>query len=127
MVRQYLGRNCRDCRLRAAIEVGGSIGVLSSMLALLCEDLLGLDISEMPLREARERCCGMPRTRFEHMTTPQDWPKGIFDLIVLSEVLYFLSPKDIVAVTIKIPLCVEPGDGEPVNRPYLAFSSIPID
>jgi hypothetical protein len=26
---------------------------------------------------------------------PQDWPDGVFDLILISEVLYFLSPADV--------------------------------
>jgi hypothetical protein len=29
---------------------------------------------------------------------PHEWPDDVFDLIVLSEVLYFLSPADIIAL-----------------------------
>jgi chemotaxis methyl-accepting protein methylase len=29
------------------------------------------------------------------MQVPDEWPEGQFDLIVLSEVLYFLSPDDV--------------------------------
>ena len=36
------------------------------------------------------------------MKVPDEWPDEFFDLIVLSEVLYFLSPKDVVAVADRV-------------------------
>ncbi len=78
-----------------ALEVGCSIGVLTRMLAPRCTCLLGLDIVEAPLRAARTRCADYPHVCFERMQVPQEWPEGPFDLIVLSEVLYFLSCGDI--------------------------------
>jgi 2-polyprenyl-3-methyl-5-hydroxy-6-metoxy-1,4-benzoquinol methylase len=86
-----------DRRFRSALEVGCSIGVLSRQVAPLCEAFLGLDIAEAPLIEARARCQDLPQARFERMAVPQAWPKGGFDLVLLSEVLYFLSLEDIVA------------------------------
>ena len=32
------------------------------------------------------------------MQVPHEWPDDVFDLIVLSEILYFLSPADIIAL-----------------------------
>jgi predicted TPR repeat methyltransferase len=79
----------------SGLEVGCSIGVLTRMLASRCDGLLGVDIVEAPLAAARARCAGVSQVRFERMHIPQDWPDEQFDLIVLSEVLYFLSPDDI--------------------------------
>jgi cyclopropane fatty-acyl-phospholipid synthase-like methyltransferase len=84
-----------DNHFESGLEVGCSIGILTSMLAPRCETLLGIDIVEDPLPDARTRCAGQPHVRFERMQVPAQWPSGRFDLIVFSEVLYFLSPEDI--------------------------------
>jgi cyclopropane fatty-acyl-phospholipid synthase-like methyltransferase len=77
------------------LEVGCSIGVLTQMLAPLCENLLALDIVDQPLKAAAKRCANQPGVQFQRMQVPDEWPDQRFDLIVLSEVLYFLSPADI--------------------------------
>ncbi len=84
-----------DRRYRAGLEVGCSIGELSARLARLCDSFLGLDIAERPLQAARTRCAALPSASFECRALPADWPGGRFDLIVLSEVLYFLTDADI--------------------------------
>jgi cyclopropane fatty-acyl-phospholipid synthase-like methyltransferase len=82
-------------RFAAGLEVGCSIGVLTRLLAPRCDALLGVDLVEQPLEAARARCADQPHVRFERMQVPQAWPDRRFDLIVLSEVLYFLTAADI--------------------------------
>jgi hypothetical protein len=65
------------------------------MLANHCDRLLGVDIVEDPLPAARARCADVPWVRFARMRIPQRWPNEQFDLIIFSEVLYFLSAGDI--------------------------------
>jgi cyclopropane fatty-acyl-phospholipid synthase-like methyltransferase len=77
------------------LEVGCSIGVLTRLLAPRCATLLALDIVDQPLQAAAKRCADQPWVRFQRMQVPNEWPDQSFDLIVLSEVLYFLSPEDI--------------------------------
>ena len=84
-----------DHRFAAGLEVGCSIGVLTRLLAPRCDALLGIDLVEQPLAAARARCADQPNVRFQRMQVPQAWPDGRFDLIVLSEVLYFLTASDI--------------------------------
>ncbi len=84
-----------DRRFASGLEVGCSIGILTRMLAPRCDRLLGIDIVEAPLAAARARNASMPHVRFARMTVPADWPGQSFDLIVLSEVLYFLSRTDL--------------------------------
>jgi 2-polyprenyl-3-methyl-5-hydroxy-6-metoxy-1,4-benzoquinol methylase len=91
-----------DLRYRAGLEVGCSIGVLSAQLAPLCDSFLGLDISEKPLEAARERCAGIASARFLCGRVPADWPEGGLDLVIFSEVLYFLSAKDIRATAARV-------------------------
>ncbi len=84
-----------DHRYINALEVGCSIGVLTRMLAPMCETLLAVDIVDQPLEAAAKRCIDLPRIGFQRMGIPDEWPDQRFDLIVLSEVLYFLSAADI--------------------------------
>lgn len=79
----------------AGLEVGCSVGVLTRRLAAHCENLLAIDIVDAPLDVARTRCADLAHVRFARMQVPQHWPNETFDLIVLSEILYFLSPDDI--------------------------------
>ncbi|WP_428485103.1 class I SAM-dependent methyltransferase [Rhodopila sp.] len=82
-------------RFTAGLEVGCSIGVLTRMLAPLCDTLLGLDIVDQALEAAVKRCADRPWVRFQRMRMPDEWPDQRFDLILFSEVLYFLTPHDI--------------------------------
>ena len=82
-------------RFRAALEVGCSIGELTRLLAKRCDAVHGIDISAAPLAAAEARCRDLPHVRFSQVNVPSQWPVGQYDLIVLSEVLYFLSAEDI--------------------------------
>ena len=89
-------------RFRSVFEPGCSIGVLTRMLAGRCDNLLAADIIEEPLHTARAFCDDLPWVHFVRMRIPAEWPNGRFDLIVLSEVLYFLSNCDITAVAARV-------------------------
>ncbi|MET0590015.1 MAG: bifunctional PIG-L family deacetylase/class I SAM-dependent methyltransferase [Naasia sp.] len=78
-------------RFASALELGCSIGVTTAELAGRCDDLLAVDIAERPLDIARRRLAEHPRVRFERRTLPAEWPLGRFDLIVVSEVGYYLD------------------------------------
>jgi cyclopropane fatty-acyl-phospholipid synthase-like methyltransferase len=80
---------------RSALEVGCSIGVLARSLASRCDTLIAVDAAETALVEARRRCADLPGVRFEHMFVPEQWPDGAFELILLSEVIYYLSRNDV--------------------------------
>lgn len=80
----------RDRRYRRALEVGASIGVFTGMLAPSCDELLGVDVSEQAISVARKRLAGYPNVRLELRELPEQMPEGPFDLILASEVLYYL-------------------------------------
>jgi cyclopropane fatty-acyl-phospholipid synthase-like methyltransferase len=82
-------------RYRYALEVGCSIGVLTRSLASRCDTLVAIDAAQTPLIEARRRCADLPGVRFEHMFVPEQWPSGDFELILLSEVVYYFSREDV--------------------------------
>ena len=75
-------------RFARGFEIGCSIGVLTKQLAERCDDLLAVDVSEIALAQARERC---PGVSFAYMDLRSEWPEGRFDLILFSEVLYYLG------------------------------------
>jgi SAM-dependent methyltransferase len=73
-----------------ALEVGCSIGTFTERLAPRCDDLLATDISQAAVERARRRLAGHPNVRVERRTIPGEMPDGRFDLIVCSDVLYYL-------------------------------------
>ena len=75
-------------------EIGCSIGVLTEKLAARCEKLLAVDVSEKALAQAIERCRNLPQITFRKMSVPQEFPDEKFDLILISEVGYYLAPED---------------------------------
>src|SRR6185437_4894694 len=80
---------------RNVFEIGCSIGILTRMLAARCNSLLAVDISETAINLADRNCRGIANIDFQRMQIPDEWPDRTFDLIIFSEVLYFLSPEDI--------------------------------
>jgi cyclopropane fatty-acyl-phospholipid synthase-like methyltransferase len=84
-----------ELHYRSALEVGCSIGVLTRLLASRCDSVVAIDAAETPLIEARRRCADLPSVRFEQMFAPDEWPDGEFDLILLSEVVYYFGRKDV--------------------------------
>ncbi len=89
-------------RYANAFEVGCAIGVLTQQLAPRCDHLLSVDVSDRALSAARGRCAGLPQVRFDHCRVPHDWPEDTFDLILLSEVIYYLSPDDVTLLAGKV-------------------------
>jgi trans-aconitate methyltransferase len=85
-----------DGPISRAFEVGCSIGVFTRSLAARCQRLLAVDVSHTALEQARQRCADLPNVELDYRRIPQDWPtEQKFDLILFSEVLYFLCPADI--------------------------------
>jgi 2-polyprenyl-3-methyl-5-hydroxy-6-metoxy-1,4-benzoquinol methylase len=82
-------------RFDSVLDVGCSIGVLTRRLAARAEKVLGIDVDDLPLQQARARCIRHHNVSFAEMLVPAEWPEIPFDLIVLSEMLYYLSGIDI--------------------------------
>ena len=76
-------------------EIGCSIGVLTKKLASRSKKMLSVDVADQALLKAKERLKNFPQVRIEKMTVPQEFPNESFDLILLSEVGYYLSKTDL--------------------------------
>ncbi len=85
-------------RAERALEVGCSIGVMTALLAPRCGQLLALDGAAAAVERACAHCTALPQVSVRHARVPDglpDAPDGGWDLMLLSEMLYFLSPTDL--------------------------------
>ncbi|WP_232630360.1 class I SAM-dependent DNA methyltransferase [Methylobacterium sp. Leaf118] len=112
-------------RYGRALEVGCSIGVFTRDLAERCAELVALDPAPAAIEAARERCAGLPHIRFALGAVPATWPPGRFDLIVLSEVLYFLDHADLSRLAGQVGHSLEPG-GDCVLVHWLGETDYPL-
>ncbi len=80
-------------RFGTALEVGCSVGVLTAALASRCDRLVALDASAAALASARTRVPA--EVELVQAAVPGGWPAGTYDLVLLSEVGYYLDPPDL--------------------------------
>lgn len=83
---------------RHAFEPGCSIGTLTALLAERCDHVTAMDVAAAALEIADVRlradgCRAGPRDRvtLSRGSLDDPWPPGPFDLLVLSEVAYYLE------------------------------------
>lgn len=97
-------------RFGRAFEPGCANGETTSALAQRCDSLLATDRHPRAVEAARQRVRQQANVRVEQMTVPQQWPEGSFDLIVVSEFGYYLTPEEVgdLALAIRASLA---GDG----------------
>lgn len=78
-------------RYRSAFEPGCSIGVLTEALAERCDRVLACDLVPAAVERARHRVEDRPGVTVRVWDARTTWPATGFDLVVLSEVLYYLD------------------------------------
>ncbi len=79
------------------LEVGCSIGVLTRLLAPLADEVVALDISATAIETARARNPDLAHVRFLAAGFFEAELAAPFDLILFSEVLYYLQPAEVAA------------------------------
>jgi cyclopropane fatty-acyl-phospholipid synthase-like methyltransferase len=88
-------------RYRHALEPGCSIGTLTELLTKSCDHVTATDVATAALDAAdrRLREAGLrQRVTLLHRSLDQPWPPGGFDLVVLSDVAYYLQSATLRAV-----------------------------
>jgi SAM-dependent methyltransferase len=91
------------------LEVGCSIGVLTRRLAAVTGRLVATDVSATALEIAAERCADLRNIAFRQVSTPVESFQGVYDLIVLSEVVYYWDDRDLDLVAGGILGSLSPG------------------
>lgn len=82
---------CGPGPFAAACELGAGIGVLTAALAPRCRALLALDGAPTAVAAATARLAPFPGAAARVAVLPDDLPDGPWDLVVASEVLYYLE------------------------------------
>ncbi|MFF3976091.1 class I SAM-dependent methyltransferase [Streptomyces sp. NPDC001828] len=96
-------------RYRRALEPACSVGELTLLLAERCDEVLACDRVASAVSTATSRTAHLPQVTVRQLTLPQEWPTGSFDLVVLSEVLYYFDPDTLDEVLRRATAALEPG------------------
>ncbi len=96
-------------RYRRCYEPGASIGLLTRLLAARCDEVLAVDSVGSAVEQAREEVRDLPNVRVEQAILPAELPAGTFDLIVIGDLLYYLSAEDLAATVDGLLARLEPG------------------
>ena len=78
-------------RYESVLEIGCSIGVLTEQLADRAGSLLAIDLSAAAVERARQRTAHLPNVTIEVRDVTAGLPIDEYDLIVVSEVGYYLD------------------------------------
>ena len=108
-----------------AFEPGCSIGVLSERLASRCTELVAMELIPSIARQARDRLHAYPRASVAEGSIPECWPAGPFDLVVLSEVAYYLTPEGLEQALAKLRESITVG-GTVISVHYALQTNYPL-
>jgi SAM-dependent methyltransferase len=86
---------CGTGPFSCALELGGSIGVFSALLAPRCERLITVDASPTAVALAIPRLAPHPQVQAIVGPIPDAVPERPFDLVVASEILYYLTDDEL--------------------------------
>ncbi len=100
---------CGEGPFGSALELGSSIGVFSAMLAPRCRRLVTVDGAATAVQAARERLASHPQVEVILGEIPEAIPEETFDLIVASEILYYLPPAGLAATLTVLERALAPG------------------
>ncbi|MEN5315825.1 SAM-dependent methyltransferase [Pseudomonas koreensis] len=89
-------------RYRTIFEPGCANGELSAELAERCDRLLCCDTASAAVNLARTRLSLFDHAEVRQSRLPGDWPEEKFDLIVFSEIGYYLDAQDLTEVIRRI-------------------------
>jgi cyclopropane fatty-acyl-phospholipid synthase-like methyltransferase len=102
-------RACGEGPFTDALELGSSIGVLSARLASRCERLVTIDAAATAVAAADRRLAGVPQVELVLGEIPEAIPPGSYDLVVASEILYYLEPPVLRSTLDRLREVTEPG------------------
>ena len=103
---------CGPGPFASALELGGSNGAFTALLAPRCRALITLDAAPTAVALARQRLAGDPALAHVDVRAaviPADIPDGPFDLVVASEVLYYLDASELRTTLDRLRQVLTPG------------------
>lgn len=106
--REVLIKACGHDKRGRGLELGCANGETSRELARLCLHLLAVDGSPTAIAEAKRRSGTSHDVRFACAELPKQMPRGFFDLIVVSELAYYLAPHEVEKLTHRLRQALAP-------------------
>jgi peptidoglycan/xylan/chitin deacetylase (PgdA/CDA1 family)/SAM-dependent methyltransferase len=96
--------------IKRALELACAEGHFTELLAPRARKLVAADIAQQALDRARQRCAAYPHVRYVQLDLRTDPVPGLFDLIVCSEILYYVGNRfGLAAVARKLADALKPG------------------
>ena len=96
-------------RYASGYEPGCANGELSAALAERCDRLLVSDGAAAAVALAQRRLADMPQVSVVQAWVPDAWPEARFDLIVISELAYYLDADALAKLAAKARRSLAPG------------------
>ncbi|HYH73267.1 MAG TPA: class I SAM-dependent methyltransferase [Nocardioides sp.] len=100
---------CGEGPLGRVLELGCAVGTFTEVLAPRAEDVLALDVSQAAVDQVLERTRAFSNVRAVAMSIPREFPDGTFDLVVASDVLYYLPVVELQRCVDRIEASLAPG------------------
>ncbi|MCU1422833.1 MAG: hypothetical protein JWN36_2484 [Microbacteriaceae bacterium] len=96
-------------RYGSVLEVGCSIGLLTTELAARADRMLAIDIADYAVAATAARTADLPGVTVELRDFSEGVPEGPFDLVVLSEVGYYLDAETLAVRLRELAASLAPG------------------
>lgn len=94
---------------RRGLEAGCANGALTELLATRCDELYAFDLVEAAAERATERVSALPHVHVLQAQYPSYWPHEQGDLVVWSEIAYYLSEESADRAITGLERWLEPG------------------
>ena len=120
LVLAALGRR----RYSRALELGCADGRLTAALLERSDEVVALDTSAAAVAAARDRA---PGATVVQGSAPEDLPDGPFDLVLVSEVGYFLRPLELLATLRRVEAALGAGGEIVLCHWQHPTSDVPLD
>lgn len=96
-------------RFGRALELGCANGELTALLAPSCDALVAIDAAPTAVARAAARVAGHPQVQVATALVPEELPDGPWDLVVASEVLYYLGAALLDETVARLVAALRPG------------------
>ena len=112
-------------RYARAVEPGCANGALTELLAPRCDELIAFDFVEATIERARRRLGDAANVTLECAEFPVWWPAGTGDLVLWSEVAYYLTDAGFRTAATGLERWLRPG-GQLMAVHYTGTTDYPV-
>lgn len=118
----------KDRRYERCLDVGTGHGYYAAAAASFSDEVLGIDISDLGIEEARKRYADLKNVQFEVMNARDLAGSDKFDLVILGDMIYYMGqgklPDEFVEFLGRLAGLVRPGGRLLMSNFVAPWSSI---